>query len=104
MTKRTLQKVATRAKLVEIARGMFEAKGYDATTFRALAAAAGVSTGCYFAYWPSKAAIWTEATGKPAPDFADFLERVSVQCAGFGGHLDELAEDALELRRQIIGR
>lgn len=44
----------TRAKVLDAALAMLREQGYEATTMRAIAAAAGVSTGNAYYYFPSK--------------------------------------------------
>ncbi len=44
----------TRARIVEAALELFRAKGYEATTMRAIADHAGVSTGNAYYYFKSK--------------------------------------------------
>jgi AcrR family transcriptional regulator len=45
---------ATRQRIVDAALGLFQEKGYDGTTMRAIATAAGVSLGNAYYYFPSK--------------------------------------------------
>lgn len=80
MTKitRKEQKANTKAKVVEVAAGMFRAHGYDAVTFRAIAKKAEVSTGAIFASWDGKAALYESVTGErpPMEAAARFLQLV----------------------------
>lgn len=46
--------VETRDRLIEVARASFATIGYDATTNRTIAAAAGITTGAIYHYFPSK--------------------------------------------------
>lgn len=48
---------ATREKILEVARGLFAAQGFEGTTTRDIAAAAGIATGTMFNYFSSKEAI-----------------------------------------------
>ncbi len=48
---------ATRRRIFEIALTQFRKKGFDATTMRGIAAAAGLSVGAAYHYFPSKEAI-----------------------------------------------
>jgi len=102
--KRAERKAETRARLIAVAREAFTYHGFDEVTFRDLAQAAKVSTGAFFAHFSGKSALFEAATGLPAPDPVAFLERVAVVCAGRGPELQNLAEDAVHLRRQLIGR
>lgn len=102
--KRAAAKAAMEEKLLGFAREAFLRDGYERVTFRGLAKAAGVSTGAFFAVWKGgKAELYQAATGKPAPDFPAFLERVYTCCNGYPGALQDLADDARELKRQLGG-
>lgn len=92
------KKAATKAKLVAVAREAFQRQGFEAVTFRSLAAEARVSTGGFFAHWKGKAELFAEAMGRPAPDVVQFLERVAIERAG-----TQLSNDALDLRKDLIG-
>jgi AcrR family transcriptional regulator len=50
-------KVATRRRILETARDRFSRAGFEATTTRDIAAAAGIAAGTLFNYFPSKEAI-----------------------------------------------
>src|SRR5215208_8490685 len=54
---RTAKGEATRARILETALALFRAGGFDATTMRDVAAAAGMSLGAAYHYFPSKEAI-----------------------------------------------
>lgn len=58
--KRVLAKDRTREKLLEAARVLFETEGYQATTIRDVARAAGMSTGAVFVTWKDKAALYRD--------------------------------------------
>ena len=47
----------TRTRILEAARRLFRTTGFDATTTRELASAAGIATGTLFNYFPTKEAI-----------------------------------------------
>lgn len=100
---RAEQKAATKHKLSAIAKAAFHHQGYEEVTFRALAKAAGVSTGAFFSLWPSKAALFSDVMGVPAPDMEQFLVRVATVCAGYPGDVGLLGHDAEEMRRHLIG-
>jgi len=55
--RRQQQKAETRALILDAARALFEERGFDGTTMRALAAEAGVGLGTIFAHFPDKAAL-----------------------------------------------
>jgi AcrR family transcriptional regulator len=50
-------KVATRQRILDVARQQFASNGFDSSTTRALADAAGIATGTLFNYFPTKEAI-----------------------------------------------
>ena len=55
--RRQQQKAETRALILDAARTLFEERGFDGTTMRALAADAGVGLGTIFSHFPDKAAL-----------------------------------------------
>ena len=55
--RRQQQKAETRALILDAARALFEERGFDGTTMRALAAEAGVGLGTIFSHFPDKAAL-----------------------------------------------
>ena len=68
-------KAATRQRIVEAARQLFAAKGFEAGTTRDLADAAGIATGTLFNYFATKeavlAALAAEAANEAAAEFAE---------------------------------
>lgn len=76
MNLRVQSKARTRAKLEAAARDHFTRHGYQTTELRSIAKAAGVSTGSIFANWPSKAALFADVMGRPAPDPAAFAKTI----------------------------
>lgn len=64
---------------------MFALKTYDQSTMRNIANAAAVSVGAIFNIWPSKAALYKEATGHlpPAQELALFYELCAILKGGF---------------------
>ncbi len=52
-----VQKEATRQKIVDAAVDLFRRQGFEATTTRDLAAAAGIAAGTLFNYFPTKEAL-----------------------------------------------
>lgn len=65
--RRKLAKARTRAKIVEVAKRLFEANGYAATTIRDIAREVGMSTGAVFSNFTDKADLWMAVTGTEAP-------------------------------------
>jgi AcrR family transcriptional regulator len=62
-TRRAEAKVATRAKVLDAAKVLFEAGGYEAATIRSIAHVAGMSTGAVFANFASKAEVYRALYG-----------------------------------------
>jgi AcrR family transcriptional regulator len=93
----TAQGAAARERLYTIALRLFGERGYEATTLRDIAAAAGVSVGLLYRYFPSKHAVVLAlhddlsadvarlAAGMPAGRWRDrflFALRLSLQVLG----------------------
>lgn len=77
MTTRAERKLATHARLVEVARATFRSRGYDGTTLQAVAEAAGVAVGTVVAHFPDKprlvlAAFHAELEGAAAEGLRAF--------------------------------
>ncbi|HZU35991.1 MAG TPA: helix-turn-helix domain-containing protein [Gemmataceae bacterium] len=64
-------KAATRQRILEAARQLFAAKGFEASTTRDIADAAGIASGTLFNYFTTKEALlaslatWPSPTGGP---------------------------------------
>jgi AcrR family transcriptional regulator len=78
--------LATRKRILEVAQHLFTSKGFDATTTRDIAKAAGIATGTMFNYFPSKEAV----VGSLA---AEALENVSTDFTGSKREGSSLEED-----------
>jgi hypothetical protein len=93
--KRQQAKARTRQKVLDAARTLFEAGGYQAATIRDIAKGAGMSTGAVFANFECKADIWRAVFHgpPPSPALADEIARVQalpgcsfwIRGAGDGG-------------------
>lgn len=57
-------KLETRQRILEAAIGLFQRDGWDNTTTRAIALAAGIATGTLFNYFPTKEAIAATLIGE----------------------------------------
>ena len=94
LTKRALQKAATRAAVIEAARRVFENQGYDGATIAEIAKAAGVSPGTVLNAAPTKMALLNDVM------VADF-EALGLQCdrlaASLTSPLEEKVAALLEL-------
>lgn len=58
---RAEQKLATRARILNTAKNLIEAQGYDVTTIRKIAEAAGVATGSVFVHFANKEELFYSA-------------------------------------------
>lgn len=65
LNKRQRAKAATRQKVLDAGKALFETVGYEAATIRAIAARAGMSTGAVFANFDDKRALYVAAFGHP---------------------------------------
>lgn len=79
---REQQKQATRAKVLDAARELFDSDGYEETTIRAIAQKAGVSVGSVFTTFASKAEILGEIMGERIQALTAELERVVPHLRG----------------------
>jgi AcrR family transcriptional regulator len=75
---RERKKQQTRAALVEAAARLFAERGYDGTTVADIAAAAGVSTRTFFAYFRAKEDVLFAGTDERLKAIAEAFETVSV--------------------------
>lgn len=101
---RKIAKEATRQAILEAAKIMFETDGYEDTTIRKLAAAAGFSTGAVFASFIDKAEVYQAIYEHPpiTPEKAralmvaaeEFLELAPLRTEG-----DDALRDAIEACR-----
>ena len=85
---RQTQKEATRARVVEAARSLFERLGYEGTTVRAIATEAGVSVGSVFTTFASKSDILSQV-------MADRLEALYAELDRVTPHLHGSTADRL---------
>src|SRR5699024_1441317 len=68
----------TRAEILEFARELFAAKGYDGTSVRAVAREAGVDPALVHHYFAGKAALFAEVIGVPR----DIEDKIAAAVAG----------------------
>ena len=88
---RAQQRRQTEERILAAARELFAELGYDRTTIRAVAAAAGVDAGLVIHYFASKDLLFAQATEAPADELP-------------GGTADEVAEALLtSLGRRLTG-
>ena len=74
---REQQKQATRARVMDAARDLFDHVGYEETTIRAIAEKAGVSVGSVFTTFSSKADILSQVIAERTAALTTELERVA---------------------------
>ena len=74
---REQQKQATRARVMDAARDLFDHVGYEETTIRAIAEKAGVSVGSVFTTFSSKADILSQVIAERTAALTAELERVT---------------------------
>ena len=69
-----------RSHIIEAARGEFADKGFQGTSIKDIAAAAGISSGLLYAYFESKEALFEECLETPT----DFLEAIQAEVEALG--------------------
>lgn len=79
---RQTQKVATRNRVVEAARELFDTQGYQGTTIREIAAHAGVSVGSVFTTFASKGDILSQVMEERLDGLYAELDRVVPHLRG----------------------
>ncbi len=82
------QKAATRERVLEAARDLFNEVGYDETTIRAIAERAGVSVGSVFTTFASKAEVLSHVMNHRLAELYAELDRVAPLLRG--GTADKL--------------
>lgn len=75
--RRERMKADTARNIRETAARLFRTEGYNSVTMRALADAAGVSTGAIFAHVRNKEELWRFAMGSAPPDY-DLAETIAL--------------------------
>jgi AcrR family transcriptional regulator len=81
-TRRAQAKRRTREKIVAAAKSLFAERGYEASTIRDIAKAAGMSTGAVFASFTDKADLFTEIA---EAEQADLYQAMQLAGAGLAG-------------------
>lgn len=91
LNRRQYSKIATRAKVLQAGRELFETRGYEGSTIRAVARHAGMSTGAVFASFTDKADLYRAVYGHDplTPEqgikLAAALREAEAFIAGFEG-------------------
>lgn len=93
----------TRARIVECAMAMFGNEGFDATTNRGIAKAAGVSSAALYYYFPSKADIYVAVCDAIVLRFRAVFAKVSAKDDTLMGRLSLLLRENVSLGRSSPG-
>lgn len=103
LTRRALAKLKTRQSLLAAGKQLFSEHGYEASTVRDIAAAAGMSTGAVFANFADKADLFSEILAGDQETVASAMRRAAqapgaparrlaaVFAAGYAFHITQLA-------------
>ena len=103
LTRRALAKLKTRQSLLTAGKHLFSERGYDASTVRDIAAAAGMSTGAVFANFADKSDLFSEILAGDQDTVASAMRRAAespgpaarrlaaVFAAGYDFHVKQLA-------------
>lgn len=93
----------TEARILDVARGMFAERGFDRTTIRSVAAAAGVDPALVMQYFGSKRDLFGQAVrvsaGRPADPAGELTE---LLLDTLGGKLAGLPETSLATLRSML--
>ncbi|MGF2946141.1 TetR/AcrR family transcriptional regulator [Mycobacterium sp. Lab-001] len=71
-----------RAELLDLAAGLFLRRGYDNVSLDDLIAAAGISKGAFYQWFPSKEALIAALAERGARSAFDAVEKVVAECEG----------------------
>jgi AcrR family transcriptional regulator len=93
----------TRARIVECAMELFGNEGFDATTNRGIAKAAGVSSAALYHYFESKADIYVAVCDAIVCRFAEIFGKVSVREPTLMGRLSLLMRENVSLGKVSPG-
>ena len=103
MTARAEQRRRTEAGILAAAREMFAELGYDRTTIRGVARAAGVDAGLVMHYFGSKDELFAQATRLPAAESPEPSAPVAeALLASLAGRLDGEPVESLALLRSML--
>ena len=90
---RELKKQQTRGRLLDAARDLFETQSYDQTSIEQIAAAAGVSRGTFFNYFPAKESQLAALAGEELQQLEAGAEREGSAVARIRATMRALVED-----------
>ncbi len=86
-SRRERRRLEVRGRIVEASRGLFESKGYEATTVEEIARAADIAYGTFFNHFPAKLDLLRELSHVMLLDLFDDVEEVWARRGSFGEHL-----------------
>jgi AcrR family transcriptional regulator len=94
----------TEARILDVARTLFAAQGYQSTTIRAVAAAAGVDPALVMQYFGSKQDLFAAASRVDLddPDLDDSEELVELVLTKIGMKIGALPETSLAMMRSML--
>src|SRR5512146_455250 len=103
-TMRAEQRRRTEARILDAAAGIFVADGYERTTIRAVAAAAGVDAGLVMHYFGSKQELYRRVIdAAPVPEVSGTPAEATEQIlAGLGDRLASASVASLALLRSML--
>ena len=96
---RAQAKQRTRDKVLAAAKALFAERGYEGSTIRDIAKAAGMSTGAVFASFTDKSDLFTEIA---EAEQSDLYQTMRAASAGLAGHAAIIAMLEAATRRQTI--
>ncbi len=102
MTSRAQQRRRTEEKILAAAQQLFAEVGYDRTTIRAVAGAAGVDAGLVMHYFGSKDGLFARAAAKPADELPAAEGVVESLLASLAGRLDGEPVASLAVLRSML--
>lgn len=105
-SKKTSKGETTRAELLAMSLRLFREKGFDATTMRDIAGAAGMSLGAFYYYYPSKDSIVVDYYRQVQDEHERLLEERSAEATDLRGRLGLLMHTKLDIvsdSREFIG-
>ena len=91
---------ATRRRIVDCAREYFAANGFDSTTNKQIAEAAGITTAGLYHYFPSKGEIYVAVCEQISETIVATFERVSEHESTLIGRVRLLVEEGSVLSRE----
>jgi AcrR family transcriptional regulator len=89
----------THERLLAVARAAFARDGFDATTNRQLAAAAGITTGAIYHYYPSKAELYAAVYARVQDDVYGAFEAAIVPHQTLVARFSAVLDAAVALNR-----